>query len=302
MSGLLVLLIMFVVIIKFVDIIVVSVKKRDKTRGAQFLNLNQIMKQSRNGKGYVKGKYHKIYKYDDVTRFERSDICNKPEVSQLKSNYQKIYGNDNKVQGNINRFERPDTQNEPEVSQQEEIIWTRLFLKSLEWKRYEEVCTEYLRIKNCQADVTCVGADGGIDIKISDSSGVVFAAGQCKAWSRPIGVSLIRELYGVMAADRIKTGIFLTTSEFTNDALAFAKGKNLLLIDCDELINLINGLDDVSKKRINLIATEGDYTTPTCVNCDVKMVKRTAKNGNNSGRQFWGCVNFPKCKNVMVVK
>ena len=182
------------------------------------------------------------------------------------------------------------------------ICWTKGFLKSLEWKRYEEVCMEYLRMKNCLANVTCTGADGGIDIKIADSNGVVFAVGQCKAWNRPIGVSLIRELYGVMAADRVKHGIFLTTSEYSQEALEFAKGKNLLLIDCDELVTLINGLDDINKRRIDLIATAGDYKTPTCVRCNVKMTKRTAKNGKNAGGEFWGCPNYPKCKNTMQIR
>lgn len=185
---------------------------------------------------------------------------------------------------------------------QDAICWTKQFLMSLEWKRYEEVCMEYLRIKNCYANVTCMGADGGIDIKIADSNGVVFAIGQCKAWNKPIGVNLIRELYGVMAADKIKHGIFLTTSEFSKEALEFAKGKNLLLIDSDELITLINGLDDINKRRIDLIATAGDYKTPTCVRCNVKMVRRMAKSGKNAGGEFWGCTNYPKCKNTMQIR
>jgi len=182
------------------------------------------------------------------------------------------------------------------------IHWTTTFLRALEWKRYEEICMEYLRIKNCMAEVTCIGADGGIDIRIKNPEGKVFAVAQCKAWSRPIGVNLIRELYGVMAAEKVKHGIFLTTSEYTSAALAFAKGKNLLLIDSDELITLINGLDDTNKKRLGDIATQGDYTTPTCVRCDTKMVRRTAKTGKNAGNEFWGCVNFPKCRMIMNTK
>ncbi|TAL43437.1 MAG: restriction endonuclease [Methylovulum sp.] len=182
------------------------------------------------------------------------------------------------------------------------IRWTKPFLRSIEWKRYEEVCMEYLKIKNCKANVTCIGADDGIDIKISDSYGTVFAVAQCKAWNKPIGVSLIRELYGVMAADKIKHGIFLTTSEYSKDAIEFAKGKNLMLIDSDEFIAMINNLDDESKKRIDKIAIAGDYTTPTCVRCNVKMVKRTAKTGKSIGNQFWGCPNYPICRNTMYIK
>jgi len=262
---------------------------------------------------YQKRNYKNSSNKEYIPWLKPPDNWKDPEIWELEKKANEGYKNDNRIQGEITRFKRPDALNAPKVVQQEwpvpvaqetqeAITWTKPFLRSIEWKRYEEVCMEYLRIKNCQANVTYAGADGGIDIKISDNNDVVFAAVQCKAWEKPIGVNLIRELYGVMAADRIKTGIFLTTSEFTNDALAFAKGKNLLLIDCDELIRLINGLDDANKKRINLVATEGDYSTPTCVSCDVKMIKRTVKNGNNSGRQFWGCVNFPRCKNTMVVK
>lgn len=180
--------------------------------------------------------------------------------------------------------------------------WDKPFLKSLEWKKFEEVSMEYLKIKNCNANVTCSGADGGIDIKISDSTGKVFAIGQCKSWSKPIGVSLVRELYGIMAADNVRHGIFLTTSEYSKDALEFAKGKNLLLIDSDEFISLVNSLDEINRKRLDNLARSGNFQVPTCVKCDVKMVKRKAKTGKNAGGEFWGCVNYPKCKITMHVR
>ncbi|MFU8788447.1 MAG: restriction endonuclease [Methylobacter sp.] len=182
------------------------------------------------------------------------------------------------------------------------IKWDATFLRSLEWKRYEEVCMAYLKIKNCNTDITDIGADGGIDIKIADKNGKILAIGQCKAWSKPIGVYLIREFYGVMASEQIRHGIFLTTSTYSRAAIEFAKNKSLLLINGDEFIRLINGLNEENKRKIDEIATEGDYSTPTCVNCDVKMVKRKATKGRNEGAEFWGCVNYPKCKRTMSVK
>lgn len=182
------------------------------------------------------------------------------------------------------------------------LKWDKTFLRSLEWKRYEEVCMEYLRIRNCAAEVTCNGADGGVDIKIHDKDGTLFAVAQCKSWSKPIGVALIRELYGVMASDKVKYGIFLTTSIFSPDAIEFAKGKSLILIDADEFVKLINELNEEDRLKLSKIATEGDYTTPTCVKCNVKMVKRTVKNGQHAGNEFWGCANYPRCKNKMYVR
>lgn len=182
------------------------------------------------------------------------------------------------------------------------LEWNKTLLNSLEWKRYEEVCAEYLKIKNCSASVTCIGADGGIDIEIHDEKGQLFAIGQCKAWSKPAGVSLIRELYGVMISVKAEYGIFLTTSFFTPDAIAFSKNKPIVLIDADEFIKLINELSEDEKAELLKIATDGDYTTPTCVRCNVKMIKKTAKTGINAGNTFWGCINYPRCKQKLFIR
>ncbi|MDD2659469.1 MAG: restriction endonuclease [Methylococcales bacterium] len=190
------------------------------------------------------------------------------------------------------------------LPENEEIVkkWDKAFLKELEWKLFEEICMEYLRLKNCDAKVTSIGADGGMDIKVSDKCGNVIAVAQCKAWDKPIGVNLVRELYGVMAAERVKHGIFLTTSIFSDDAKAFAAGKALILIDGEEFVNIINGLEDEGKKKIDKLIYLDDHKIPTCVNCNIKLVKRTTKKGLNAGREFWGCINYPKCKVTMHIR
>lgn len=35
--------------------------------------------------------------------------------------------------------------------------------------------------------------------------------------------------------------------------------------------------------------------SPLCPKCNLPMVQRTAK-GRNAGQQFWGCPNYPKCR------
>lgn len=37
---------------------------------------------------------------------------------------------------------------------------------------------------------------------------------------------------------------------------------------------------------------------PTCPKCGVPMVLRTAERGPNAGKQFYGCTNYPKCREV----
>ena len=40
---------------------------------------------------------------------------------------------------------------------------------------------------------------------------------------------------------------------------------------------------------------------PICPRCGVPMVKRKAKRGEYAGREFWGCPNYPKCRNLVPI-
>ena len=40
---------------------------------------------------------------------------------------------------------------------------------------------------------------------------------------------------------------------------------------------------------------------PQCARCSGAMVKRTAKGGENAGTEFWGCSNFPKCREILTI-
>jgi ribosomal protein S17E len=39
----------------------------------------------------------------------------------------------------------------------------------------------------------------------------------------------------------------------------------------------------------------------TCPKCGSPMVLREAKNGQNAGKQFWGCSKFPQCRSIVNV-
>lgn len=37
---------------------------------------------------------------------------------------------------------------------------------------------------------------------------------------------------------------------------------------------------------------------PNCPKCGTPMVQRTATKGDNKGKMFWGCANYPRCREV----
>ena len=88
-------------------------------------------------------------------------------------------------------------------------------------------------------------------------------------------------------------GIFVTSSNFNDEAVAFARGNHIDLIDGQELLRLIRSLAPEQQKRLLDVATEGDYLTPSCPNCGIKLVERENRNDTS---KFWGCTNYPKCR------
>ena len=176
-------------------------------------------------------------------------------------------------------------------------VWTVELLLELEWKRFEEICKAYLIMIDQNAELTDIGADGGIDIKIKNQQGNIIAIVQCKAWLSNITVKEVREFFGVMASEKVAQGYYFTTSTFTDDAAIFCADKNITLVDKYDLIKNIKDLTKKRQETLYKMATKGDYTTPTCPNCDKKMLKRVGKNG-----EFWGCANYPKCKNTLHVR
>jgi len=134
-------------------------------------------------------------------------------------------------------------------------------------------------------------ADGGIDLELVRGSERVIV--QCKHWlNRQVPVQRVRELLGVVTAEGADRGVLVATTGFTRDAIAFAAGKPLELIDGDALMKLSRRqAAPVSPK-----STEFQREAPTCPACGKTMVLRTARRGEKDGSQFWGCSSFPSCR------
>jgi len=56
-------------------------------------------------------------------------------------------------------------------------------------------------------------------------------------------------------------------------------------------LSLLTRLPPDESQRLLNLAVEGDYTTPTCPACGLKIIPRQ----NDKGR-YWGCRAYPRCK------
>lgn len=103
-------------------------------------------------------------------------------------------------------------------------------IRSLPWHEFEVMVGEAFRRQGYSVAETKKGPDGGVDLVLR-MDGELFLV-QCKAWKAyKVSVQVVRELYGVMAAQGAAGGFVVTTGVFTSEASKFAKGTNVQLID-----------------------------------------------------------------------
>lgn len=166
-------------------------------------------------------------------------------------------------------------------------------LEAMSWREFEMLVGEAFRGRGFRVRETPPGADGGVDL-VMDRDGGRFLV-QCKQWkAQTVGVSIVRELYGVMADQGAKGGYVVTSGRFTAEAAAFARGKPIELMDGPALHDLIRNVEPPAGAPRPRAAV--DAGTPTCPVCSGSMVQRVAKKGANAGAQFWGCSNWPGCR------
>ena len=150
------------------------------------------------------------------------------------------------------------------------------------------------------------GADGGVDLVLAKGTEKFLV--QCKQWKAyKVGVEVVRELYGVMAARGATGGFVVSSGTFSGDAQAFARGRNVVLVDGQRLFGLIRqAKESISahpgrqEPHLNnrAMPERPVASAPACPKCGSAMVKRTARKGQNAGGEFWGCPTYPACRGI----
>ncbi len=187
-----------------------------------------------------------------------------------------------------------DSQRSVSAAEKPEInSWTLDALKILEWKRFELLCVGYYEAMGFTVKTVPHGPDGGIDATLYKAGlDTPVAVVQCKAWSKPVKVVEVRALAGVMHEHKVRRGVFWSLSGYVGRPVQeSAERAGIQLLDGPAIIERIRALDQYKQATLLAQAFKGDYRTPTCAACGVKMVEREGKAG-----PFWGCINYPPCR------
>ncbi len=115
-----------------------------------------------------------------------------------------------------------------------------------------------------RADLQRVGGsgDGGIDGIISlDKLGLEKVYIQAKRWQNSVGRPEVQAFYGALAGQRANKGVFITTSNYTAQAIEFAKSvEKIVLVDGSKLVELMLDYEiGISSKTVKIPKIDSDY-------------------------------------------
>lgn len=177
-------------------------------------------------------------------------------------------------------------------------------LGEMTWREFEGLVQEAFRLRGYTVRrLGGDGPDGGVDLVLDRGHERVLV--QCKQWrALRVGVIVVRELYGVMAAQGAAAGIVVTSGSFTPDAVEFASGRNVSLIAGPELMRMIRDVRAATPRAAssaNPQQSRSKGAVPGCPRCGNPMIRREAKRGANAGRAFYGCSRYPDCRGTVAI-
>lgn len=185
-------------------------------------------------------------------------------------------------------------------------VWTTELLAALDWRRFEELCAGYFRLRGYRTEHRPLGSDGGIHVELyrPDAGDRLLGILLCRACSNGgcTGIRELRELYGMMAAEAAALGLYVSRSGYSAEAVAFAQGKHLRLLDPSGLVALLQKLPAEASAALYAEIVQDDYATPSCPQCGDKMLLRTLNSGARAGTRFWGCRHYPDCRGLMPLR
>lgn len=185
------------------------------------------------------------------------------------------------------------------------LLDTRTTLESLAapgWRQFEQLVGEAFWRQGYVVEETGLGgADGGVDLVLRKGRQRVLV--QCKQWRRrQVGVSVVREMAGLLAHHRADGVKIVCVGTFTRDAEAFARGKAIELIDGVTLLEMIHAAKEVQRSAqapcspVEPILPKQQLipgSIKACPRCGSTLVQRKNR---RTGEHFLGCSRFPRCR------
>lgn len=176
-------------------------------------------------------------------------------------------------------------------------------MKKLDWREFEKFIEFIFRKKWFKAHVRGWINDGWVDVDASLNWQKYVI--QCKKRDKyKIWVVQLREFYWVVNMMwKDYKWIYITTSKLTKEATKeFEKMKDTVELwdnsNLEEYISEFKWLEN-SKLETQEKKVDWEQKIIKCSKCWGNMILRKATKWKNKWKEFYGCENFPKCRNII---
>lgn len=162
------------------------------------------------------------------------------QVRHYREDFENAWAQSIEVSGTQALYDRAEVFALPEASSRLAVVsyetWEGLIqelsrsperLHALDPRKFEELIAELLAREGLDVQITPSTRDGGRDILAFHETAIgrhLYLV-ECKRHraERPVGVSVVRQLYGVVAQERATAGLVVATARFSRDALKFVE-------------------------------------------------------------------------------
>lgn len=123
-------------------------------------------------------------------------------------------------------------------------------LEAMSWREFEEILADYYLLKGYRVTLAGGGGgggDGGIDLIIRKGFKKIIV--QAKHYKNNVGVSIVREMFGVMHHQKANGVIICTSAGFSAEAKEFAIKKPVYLVHGEQLLGMFMSVNSMQKKN-----------------------------------------------------
>jgi HJR/Mrr/RecB family endonuclease len=119
---------------------------------------------------------------------------------------------------------------EREEAKRRQVEWWR----TLDGWQFEREIAALLRKRGYDVKRTGKPGDCGVDLELRCGKGKIVV--QCKAHKARVGPGAVRDLYGTLMAQKGQEAWLISTSGFTKETFAFARGKRIRLLKIEDVL------------------------------------------------------------------
>ncbi len=172
-------------------------------------------------------------------------------------------------------------------SEAEPNQWSLSLLHQLDWKRFHELTHAIIHRGGYRALPDSVKPDGGCTVTLMRNNAQARRPEARMAVAGWNGLRVNSVEMQSFIAEVMDTcmphGVFVTPGTFAPEARALASQGNVELVDGPAFLDTLRDLPLNEQEFLLRLATAGDFQSPSCPHCQVKMVLRASEAPRHDG-------------------